>query len=270
MKIKNWIRSQPVASYFLMVFLIAWGGSILGLGAKFLQDDLMSLKDVVPAAIAMLGAPCLVGIAWTYICDGREGMRDLFARMKKWKVPARWYAVALIFPLLILVVLIPLSILVTPDLSPIFFSIGIPIGLLAGFLEEIGWMGFVYPKMRLRLSVLRASIYLGLIHALWHAAADFLGNFNSFGMNWFLYFAAFFVFVVALRVIIAWVYENTGSLLLTQLIHASSSGFLTVLVAREYAGETWYIFYAIYAVVIWLVAGLIIIRNEKQLVKQPA
>jgi hypothetical protein len=78
------------------------------------------------------------------------------------------------------------------------------------------------------------------------------------------------VFVVALRVIIAWVYENTGSLLLTQLIHASSSGFLTVLVAREYAGETWYIFYAIYAVVIWLVAGLIIIRNEKQLVKQPA
>jgi membrane protease YdiL (CAAX protease family) len=270
MKIMDWIRRQPVASYFLMVFLIAWGGSVLGIGGKFLQNELASLKDVVPAAIAMLGAPFLVGITWTYICDGREGMRDLYTRMKKWRVSARWYAAALIFPALILVVIIPLSVLVNPNLSPIFFWGGLLMGLLAGFLEETGWMGFVYPKMRLRLSALRASIYLGLIHALWHTAADFLGNFNSFGSNWFLYFAAFFVFVVALRVIIAWVYENTGSVLLSALIHASSSGFLGVLVSREYAGETWPIFYAVYAVGLWLVAGFIIIRNGKQMVNQPA
>jgi membrane protease YdiL (CAAX protease family) len=160
--------------------------------------------------------------------------------------------------------------LVVPELKPTFLQIGILFGLSAGFLEEIGWMGFVYPKMRLRFSILRASIYLGLIHALWHGVADFLGNVNSFGENWLPYFAGFFVFVVALRVIIAWVYENTGSLLLAQLIHASSSGFLSVFVARtEFSGETWYIFYVAYAVVIWLVAAIIILRNEGRLLKQP-
>ena len=270
MKMINWIRSQPVASYFLMVYLIAWGGSILGIGSKFQGDEILSLGDVVPAAVAMLGAPFLVGITWTYICDGRPGMRDLWARMTKWKVPLRWYAVALIFPLLILFVQIPLSILGMPELTPIFFKIGIPIGLMAGFLEETGWMGFVYPKMRLRYSVLRASIYLGLIHALWHTAADFLGNFMGFGGGWLPYFAGFFVFIVALRVIIAWVYENTGSVLLSQLIHASSTGFLSVLISRENAAETWYIFYAVYAVAIWLVAAVIVLRNERRFISQPA
>jgi membrane protease YdiL (CAAX protease family) len=253
MKIRNWIRRQPVVSYFFTVLLISWGGSILG-GMKLLQGVELELKDALPMAVAMLGA----------------GLQDLFARMTNWRVGARWYAVLLIFPLLILVVILSLSMLVVPELKPTFLQIGILFGLSAGFLEEIGWMGFVYPKMRLRFSILRASIYLGLIHALWHGVADFLGNFYSFGENWLPYFAGFFVFVVALRVIIAWVYENTGSLLLAQLIHASSSGFLSIFVARtEFSGETWYIFYAAYAVVIWLVAAIIILRNEGRLLKQP-
>lgn len=270
MKIMDWIRRRPVASYFLMVFLIAWGGSIFGVGAKFLDGVELELNDGLPIVVFMLGAPSLGGLAWTYICDGRQGLRDLFSRMKKWRVPGRWYATLLIFPVLILIVLIPLSLLVTPDLTPTFFSLGILMGLLAGFLEEIGWMGFAYPKMRMRLSVLRAGIYLGLIHALWHATADFLISYNSFGQNWLPYFTGFFVFLVALRIIIVWVYENTGSVLLTQLLHASSTGFLAILVPSTNASETWPIFYAVYAAGLWLVAAFIIIRNEKQLVNQPA
>lgn len=270
MKIMEWIRRRPVASYFILVFLISWGGSLLGGGVYLLQGKAIELKDTLPMGVAMIGAPTLVGIVMTYICDGRQGLRDLLTRMKKWKIPGRWYATLLIFPILILVVLIPLSILITPKLTPNFFAIGIIMGLVAGFFEEIGWMGFAYPKMRLKLSILQASIVLGFFHALWHFTADFLGNYLSFGSNWFLYFAPFFVFVVALRIIIAWVYENTGSLLLSQLLHASSSGFLAILVPIRYAGETWPIFYAVYAIVIWLVATIIILRNEHQLVEQPA
>jgi membrane protease YdiL (CAAX protease family) len=270
MKIKNWIKNRPIVSYFFLVFLISWGGSLLGGGGYFLQGKALELKDTLPMGIAMIGAPTLGGILMTYVCDGRQGIRDLFTRLTKWRIPARWYATLLIFPIMILVVLIPLSILVTPKLSPTFFVPGILMGLVAGFFEEIGWTGFAYPKMRLRLSVLRASIYLGLIHALWHVVADFLGNYLAFGPNWFLYFAAFFVFVIPLRVIIAWVYENTGSLLLVCLVHASSSGFLGVLVPIKNNGETWPIFYAVYAIVIWLVAAAIIFRNERRMVEQTA
>jgi hypothetical protein len=92
--------------------------------------------------------------------------------------------------------------------------------------------------------------------------ADFMGNYRTFGANWLPYFAGFFVFVVALRVIISWVYEHTESLLLSQLIHASSSGFLAVLVPMANSGKTWPLFYAFYAPALWLVAVCMIRRNK--------
>jgi membrane protease YdiL (CAAX protease family) len=123
-------------------------------------------------------------------------------------------------------------------------------------------MGFVYPRMRSKHSFLRASIFLGLLHALWHIVADFLSNYYDFGGIWLPTFMSFSVFVVALRIIIAWVYENTGSVLLSQLIHGSSSGFLAALVPMEIAGKSWFIFYTIYALVLWIVAVIIILRNN--------
>jgi membrane protease YdiL (CAAX protease family) len=269
MKIKNLIKRHPVTSYFFLVFLISWGGSVLGGAAFFLQGEVPSLKDVIPMGLAMMIAPSFGGLFMTYLTDGRKGVRDLFARMTKWQVGGPWYAVLLIFPGLILATLIPLSILVTPALTPNFFAAGILMGLVAGFCEELGWMGFVYPKMREKNSFLRASISLGLLHALWHLAADFLGNYHAFGGNWLAYFLGFSVFVVALRILIAWVYENTGSLLLAQLLHASSSGFLSILVPISDKGATWHIFYAVYAVVLWVVAAIVLVRYAGHLVNSP-
>jgi len=267
--IKKNIQHHPISSYFTLVFLIAWGGSIAGGWAQFHQGKVLDLIDIIPMALAMLIAPIFGGIVMTYTCDGKNGIQDLISRMTNWNVGIRWYAVLFIFPILILITLVPLSIWVTPELKPTFFPIGILMGLLAGFIEEIGWMGFVYPKMRLKLSALQASIFLGFLHALWHLAADFLGNYQAFGKNWLPYFAGFIVFIVALRVLIAWVYENTKSLLLAQLIHASSSGFLGILVPLSNTGLSWVIFYAVYAFALWVFASIIIIRHTTHLREQP-
>jgi len=106
-------------------------------------------------------------------------------------------------------------------------------------------MGFVYPKLRLRYGILRASIYLGILHALWHIVVDFLGNYRDFGTIWLLYFISFTVLIVALRIIIVWVYEKTKNLFLAQLMHASSSGFLSVFVPAAIVGETWLVFFSL-------------------------
>jgi membrane protease YdiL (CAAX protease family) len=130
-----------------------------------------------------------------------------------------------------------LSVWVSPELSPIFLTPGIVMGLLAGLVEEVGWMGFAYPMMQLNRSILRTGIYLGLLHALWHIVPDFLGNYNALGGYWLPYFLGFTVFVVALRVLIVWVYANTGSLLLAQLMHASSTGFFVILIPTGREGR---------------------------------
>jgi membrane protease YdiL (CAAX protease family) len=51
--------------------------------------------------------------------------------------------------------------------SPVYasnrFFMGILFGIPAGSLEEIGWMGYAFPKMRAASSGLASSILLGLL-----------------------------------------------------------------------------------------------------------
>src|SRR3989442_10228992 len=76
------------------------------------------------------------------------GLWDLFSRMCRWRLPARWYVALLIPPILVLTVLFLLETFVSPVYAPNRFLVGIFFGVPAGFLEEIGWMGYAFPKMR--------------------------------------------------------------------------------------------------------------------------
>ena len=265
---KKYIQRHPVASYFFMVFTIAWVGSILVAGPKYFRGESIESSDSGLMAIFMLTAPILSSIVMTRIVDGKQGFKDLFARMKIWRV-GKWYLPLLIFPFLILVVSFLLSVAVSPEFAPFFIAVGIPMGLLAGFLEETGWMGFAFPKMRRKYGVIRTSIFLGFLHGIWHTVVWFLTQSSDLGGYWLPYFIAFVLFLVALRIIIVWVYSNTRSLLLAQLMHASSTGFLVVLTPTDIEPVNWVILYTVYAVVMWVVALVVIQKYGRSLVKQP-
>jgi membrane protease YdiL (CAAX protease family) len=219
-------------------------------------------------AIAMLGAPIFSGILMTYIVDGKQGLKDLFGRMKIWRV-GKWYLALLIFPVLIFVVSLLLSATVSPEFAPIFAAVGIPMGIAAGFLEETGWMGFAFPNMRKKQGLFSTAIYLGFLHGIWHLVVWFLIQSADLGRYWLPYFIAFVLFLAAFRVVVVWVYSNTNSLLLAQLMHASSTGFLVVLTPTEIEPVNWVIFYTVYAVAMWVIALVAIRKYGRSLVKQP-
>ena len=109
-------------------------------GPKLLRGGSEQASDAeyVLFPIIVIGV-CLLGLALTGILDGRSGLRNLFSRMGRWQVGARWYAVALLTPpVLVLAVLLIFRTLVSPVFTPKFFAIGILFGL-PGFLEEVGW-----------------------------------------------------------------------------------------------------------------------------------
>ena len=257
--VKQFIQNRPVGAYFLLAFAIPWLPSFLVAGPKFFRGEGIETLDIIMIGLAMLAAPILSGILMAFIVDGKRGIADMFIRMKIWQV-GKWYLTVLIFPILILVVSLLLSATVSSDFSPVFLIGGIMGGIAAGFLEEPGWMGFAFPKMRERHGLIRASVYLGFIHGLWHFPIWFLFSYSDIGIFWFPYFIAFVIFLVALRVIIVWAYSHTNSLLLPQMIHASSSGFLLVLTPDYVEPVNWAIFYSAYAVVLWVVA-LVAIRK---------
>jgi hypothetical protein len=64
--------------------------------------------------------------------------------------------------------------------------------------------------------------------------------------------------MTALRVLICWIYSNTSSVLLAQILHASSTGALAAFSpVRVTAGEE-ALWYAVYAVVLWTVVAAIV------------
>ncbi len=261
------IQRHSISIYFILVFFISWGGVILAVGSKFLQGNSLELTDIGIMAIPMLGAPFVVGILMTYLVNNKEGLKELTVRLRKWRANSYWYGPILIFPSLLLGVSVISSILIDPELAPAFFVVGLFLGLLAGLFEEIGWTGFVFPRMSQNGNTLYSSIILGVIHGIWHICADFLANFNTLEEFWAPYMFGFILHVVALRILIVWVYTNTNSLFLAVLMHASSSGFYSFFISTEITPESQAIIYLVYGFVLWIPAIIVSYKYGKNLKK---
>jgi hypothetical protein len=86
---------------------------------------------------------------------------------------------------------------------------------------------------------------------------NFLGTASPHGKYWLQFFLAFALAMTAMRVLIAWLYVNTKSVLLAQLMHVSSTGSLVVFSAPRVTATQEVCWYAIYGLALWIVVGVI-------------
>jgi hypothetical protein len=71
-----------------------------------------------------------------------------------------------------------------------------------------------------------------------------------------------------MRVLIAWVYSNTNSVLLAQLLHASSTGSLVIFSPPRVTAAQESLWYAIYAAALWLIVAIIVAVFGRRLTLQ--
>jgi membrane protease YdiL (CAAX protease family) len=262
-KKSTFAREYPAVTYFLLAFGISWTAAVLVAAPKLLQRASLPKLTGILMFPAMLLGPSFSGIFLTRQLDGRDGLKDLFARMRGVRFPLSRYTALLIPPAMVLSVLLCLKNLVSPIYAPNHFWLGVSFGLLAGFLEEIGWMGFAYPKLRLRYNVLTAAAILGLFWGLWHAPViDFLGAASPHGKSLPAFFAAFAAAMAAMRVLIAWFYERTQSIALCQLIHIVSTGSLVVFSPAAVTPAQEATWYALYAAALWILVLMLVFASR--------
>src|SRR5215208_6052818 len=289
--IKAFIKSHPLLSYFALVFAITWGGFVLAVGPGRIPATKEEFTTMpLGAILAVLTGPSVAGILLTGLVYGREGIRNFFIRMRRRPVGARWYAVALLTAALVsTAVLTPLSLI-----SPVFFLgifasdakvsfvlMGIVVALIVGIFEELGWTGFAVPTLLgLRYGVLSTGLIVGVLWGAWHL----LGNdiwasvATSGGFPLVLFVAltglSFLVGgLLAYRVLMVWVYERSGSLLLAILMHASwaASTFILNPVAGPGAmsGVSLLIYDLVSAAVLWVVVAVLAVATRGHLTREP-
>jgi len=227
----NPIRRYPLAAFFILAYAISWGLSLFAARGV--------LPFAVPPAVALIGGllyhfgPALAAIGVAASLAGWAGMRGLLRPLGQWRVGVGWYLFIALYPLALRLAAVSLGRLFGGP-APVFFdspSLGLPAAspwllalpvflstlILTGVAEEIGWRGFALPRLQIRFNALVSSLILAALWAPWH-----YNPLNLPGIRPIIPWHA--LSVLAMTVLMTWVYNNTrGSLLIVVLFHAFSN-----------------------------------------------
>lgn len=197
---RAWPARLRLAAFFGLAFVISWWVWPLTL----LNPDSSPMVPFGPALAAAVVA---------FLCGGKDGLLRLVRQLARWRVPVRWYIVALALPCLLVLAAAALTVAggaPAPDLGPNpgwFMLIGTFASTLVivGLFEELGWRGYALPLMQQNHTALAAALILGVVWALWHLpelVSDPTGQRPP---------VPFMLLVIAQSVLLAWIYNSTGS-----------------------------------------------------------
>jgi membrane protease YdiL (CAAX protease family) len=106
--------------------------------------------------------------------------------------------------------------------------------IVAGLGEELGWMGFLIPRLQARYNALASSIIRAVLVGFWHIPMLLYAEFDQAALAEFPYtgwvsqmgfplaLGAYIMIVIPWTIFSTWMFNNTkGSLLLVAVLHSS-------------------------------------------------
>lgn len=97
-----------------------------------------------------------------------------------------------------------------------YFILFMPMMILGGGLEEIGWQGIFQPLLQKRLPFLIAAIIEGVVWSIWHLPLWFVPNTSQSAYS----FTAFTLYCITLGTTLAAAHRITQSIWVSVLLHA--------------------------------------------------
>jgi membrane protease YdiL (CAAX protease family) len=168
--------------------------------------------------------PLIAAVIVALLAGGTKELWALLRQLTHWRVHPIWYVIALLGPVVMAGAAAALAVATGApmqrsgpytDLGAVGFTLLSTI-IVVGLFEELGWRGFAFPRLQGRLDAIWAALVLGVLWALWHLP-EFISD--TTGQRPPL---QFFVWVLALSVIFAWLYNSTnGSLPIVIICHAA-------------------------------------------------
>ena len=235
--LRQWITRHPVVTYVIMAYLVCW---IIFLVPLLSKEGIGLLSFDIPTVLPFVLLASIVGLTGsaftiTAIVDGRPGVRALARRYLRWRVGIQWYLIAFFgLPLIALIGIStgygfqPFQALPKQGAALIAYVIQVVLAAaLINLWEETGWTGFVFTRLQPKIGALAASLVIAPLFGGIHLPLIFIsgavttskltGGLLMLGILELLVLGS-----VPVRVLAAWVYNNTrGSLLIIGLFHAA-------------------------------------------------
>ena len=175
------------------------------------------------------GSATLSAVVFVHLTRVRGFARDFWVRaVDPRRIGIAWWPVILLLQLLINVVAVLFSVFGGGSLAQLQLSeafLAAPIGFLAFTMvfgpipEELGWRGYGLDALRSRMNLLRASLLLAVIWALWHLPLVFVqGSFQNGLLEHVPTLITYFIAFVPGSILMSWIYYRTNRSTLSAIL----------------------------------------------------
>jgi len=180
--------------------------------------------ELVP--LMMVFVPAIMAVLLTSLGEGRKGVVALLKKPFQWRIGFKWYAITLGLALVLRLTMSALAVLLgwisTIQLNswslPEFIIVGI-FAVIGAVMEELGWRGYVLPKLLVNRSASYSALFIGVIWGVIHLGVILPGQMNA-GAHWL----PTILCIIGLSGILTWLYIQTrGNLVIPILFHAGQN-----------------------------------------------
>jgi CAAX protease family protein len=231
--VNTWLRQHSVSSYFILAYAISWSIAVpLALQAQGI------VTTHLPWALHYVTAfgPALAALSMAWLLG--EPLSGERARARRHPSHAAiWWIVGFASPLLMFAAA-QLAARAAGQASPTWTALGrvnfLPdLGIAAWCLwfatsgsgEEIGWRGFLLPRLQQRHSPFVSSALLAIGWAGWHLPAFFyVPSYAVIGLR---ILPGFFLGILAGAIVLTWLYNRSGGSVLAVVLWHASFNFVT-------------------------------------------
>jgi uncharacterized protein len=210
---------RTLGVFFALTFGLSWGLGALLVTVPAITSIFGPMSYTNPLFILMVWAPAFAGMGLVTHHYGMHGLGRFLRRLALWRMPPAWWGLLLLgIPAIFYLGATIKGTFPAPfPFTPWYAALPAVVTTLAiGPIEELGWRGVALPLLQRRLSPFFASLVLGVIWAVWHLPAFFMGGTPQSSWS----FGAFFLGVMAITLILTPMFNAArGSLLVAFLCH---------------------------------------------------
>jgi len=251
------IRKYSIPLFIILTYALTLVGGQLfynpNISDYFAKPLLLILRILfLPAVVA----PLSIAILLSYLDNKKTGVRNLFKTFCHKGIPIQWYILAIIIPFIVHLLASLLDLWRGTEFLPPFGNASLRtlvsiviIFLLAGVGEEMGWRGYLLPRLQQKYNSVISSIIAGLVTGFWHLPLFLLRGALHSNHS----FLPFLMLSVAFSFMYTWLMDNTGAVLILALFHTFHDIASISFSQRDHLSS--FLIYAIIAIIIIVIYG---------------